>query len=47
MKLDRYTQKAQEAILAAQRLATGAKSPCSTSSTSWRRCSTTPRASPS
>ena len=27
MKLDRYTQKAQEAILAAQQLATGAKSP--------------------
>ena len=27
MKLDRYTEKAQEAILAAQRLATGADSP--------------------
>ena len=27
MKLDRYTQKAQEAILAAQQLASGAKSP--------------------
>ena len=27
MKLDRYTEKAQEAILAAQRLATDADSP--------------------
>ena len=27
MKLDRYTEKAQEAIIAAQRLATGADSP--------------------
>ena len=27
MKLDRYTQRAQEAILAAQQLASGAKSP--------------------
>ena len=27
MKLDRYTQKAQEAILAAQQLASSAKSP--------------------
>ena len=27
MKLDRYTQKAQEAILTAQQLASGAKSP--------------------
>ena len=27
MKLDRYTQKAQEAILAAQQLATRAESP--------------------